>query len=95
MKTMRLAVQRGGDTKEYPVTPAVVVAFEREFKTGLGKAFGEGGENKAEHMYWLAWKATHAAGDVVKPFDGWLADLEGVDIVDDDVAPFDQAPSDG
>lgn len=92
MKAMKLAVQRGDDVNEYPVTPVVVVAFEREFKTGLGKAFGEGGEQRAEHMYWLAHKAAHTAGVVVKPFNEWLAEIDGVEVVEDDVAPFGGAP---
>ena len=70
---------------EYTVTPTVQVAFEREFKVGIAKAFGQ--EMRNEHLYWLTWKAMHAAGRVVKPFDGWLGELAAVEIVDDRSGP--------
>ena len=69
----------------YPVTPVVQVAFEREFKTGMGKAFQT--DMRSEHIYWLAWKAMHAAGKVVKPFDGWLGELASVEIVTNNTGP--------
>jgi hypothetical protein len=69
----------------YPVTPVVQVAFEREFRTGLSKAFQT--EMRNEHLYWLAWKAMHVAGKVVKPFDGWLNDLAAVEIVNENTGP--------
>lgn len=89
-----------GEAYQVKILPATIVAFERQFNTGLGKAFGEGASNKAEHMYWLAWKASHAkalAGGLppVKPFDAWIEGIEAVDIEDEDVIPFGEAPSDG
>ena len=69
----------------YPVTPVVQVAFEREFKVGIGKAFTV--DQRNEYLFWLAWKSMHAAGRVVKPFDGWLAELAGVETVDENVGP--------
>ena len=73
-------VTRDGDEREYEITPKVQVAFEREFKVGMGKAFQQ--EQKMEYVYWLAWKAAQAEGEVVKPFDGWLDTIKTVEIKD-------------
>lgn len=59
-----------GDVSKYPVTPRVQVDFERQFKVAMIEAFADA--PKMEHLYWLGWKASHAGGAVVKPFDGWL-----------------------
>lgn len=65
---------------EYPVTPLVQVQFEREFKTGIGKALST--EMRNEHLYWLSWSAMKAAGQTVKPWgDAFLAELEHVEPV--------------
>jgi hypothetical protein len=86
---MRVAFAAGSDMEDgtYSVTPVVQVAFEREYRIGIGRAFGEGGEMRQEHMFWLAWKAMHAAGKIVKPFDGWLEELAEIEIVNDVVPP--------
>jgi len=68
----------------YPVTPVVQVAFEREFRIGVGRAFSSD-DMRQEYVYWLAWKAMHCAGRVVKPFDEWLGDLTSVEVVADTV----------
>ena len=70
----------------YPLTPVVQVAFEREYKVGIARAFSED-TMKQEYVYWLGWKAMHAAGKTVKPFDQWLGDLTAVEIVNEAVGP--------
>ena len=82
MISMTLRVTVAGETNEYTVGPKVQVAFEREWKTGLPKAFST--EQRMEHMYWIAWKAQHAAGVAVKPFDTWLDSVENVEVVEGD-----------
>ena len=82
MISMTLRVTVAGETNEYTVGPKVQVAFEREWKTGLPKAFST--EQRMEHMYWIAWKAQQAAGVVVKPFDTWLDSVENVEVVEGD-----------
>ena len=85
--SLRVKFTNGSELEDgtYPVTPVVQVAFEREFKTGMGKAFQT--DMRSEHVYWLGWKAMHAAGKVVKPFDGWLGELAAVEIVTDSSGP--------
>jgi hypothetical protein len=78
-------VSNDGDV-EVPVTPKVVVQFEREFQTGLGRAFTN--DQKAEHMYWLAWKACGSK----KAFDSWLDDVQDVQIVQGDELPLSETP---
>ena len=82
MISLTLRVTHDGETNEYTVGPKVQVAFEREWKVGLPKAFAS--DQKVEHLYWLGWKAQQASGKVVKPFDGWLDGVESVEIVEAD-----------
>lgn len=86
MLTMRLTVVTTGGTDTYPVTPKVQVEFERQYKVGIASAFQD---PKVEYMYWIAWKASHAAGKVVKPFDSWLEDVIDVQLEDGATGPFD------
>lgn len=82
--TLRVITATGDE--EVGVTPRVVVAFEREFQTGLGRAFQT--DQKAEHMFWLAWKATTTK----KSFDSWLDDLVDVQIVEAAERPLPETP---
>lgn len=87
MLTMTLrVVRKDGSSSDYSMTPKVVVLFERQFGKGVGRAFQE--EQRAEHLYWLAWKSEHEAGKAVKPFDGWLDDIVDVQMIEDDAAPL-------
>lgn len=88
MISLTLKVTTEDGSKDYAVGPKVQVAFEREFKVGLPKAFSA--DQKVEHLYWLAWKASHAAGEVVKPFDGWLDTVQAVEVVGQDEVPLDR-----
>ena len=71
-------VRLGGSEYEFPVTPKVEVEFERKFGLGIGKAFQE---QKREHQHYLCWLAMKQAGHVVKPFDGWLDEVETTDVM--------------
>lgn len=82
--TLRV-VSDAGDV-EVGISPRVIVAFERQFQTGLGRAFST--DQKAEHLYWLAWKAT---GDS-RPFDTWLDSVVDVQIVSGDERPLSETP---
>lgn len=79
-----------GAPKSYPVGPRVQVDFEREYKLSMLSAFSS--DPKMEHLYWLGWKASHAAGAVVKPFDQWLDDVQSVEPdMGGDAGPLDDA----
>jgi hypothetical protein len=82
MINLTLRVTLDGTPNEYPISPKVQVAFEREWKVGLPKAFSN--DQKMEHLYWLGWKAQQSSGAVVKPFDGWLESVDSVEIVEDE-----------
>jgi hypothetical protein len=87
MALMSLAVVRdGGERVVVPVTPKVVVAAERQFHKSMASLFGE--DSSMEVLAWVAWKASHFAGQVVKPFDEWLDDIEMIEAVDEGRAPF-------
>jgi uncharacterized NAD(P)/FAD-binding protein YdhS len=82
--TLRI-VSEDGDV-EVPVKPSTIVAFEREFQTGLGRAFQT--DQKAEHVYWLAWKASSSK----KGFDVWLDTVFDVQIVQGNELPLSETP---
>lgn len=86
MINLTLRVETDEYDEEFLVTPRVQVAFEREFKIGLAKAFTN--EQKVEHMYWLAWKCVHASGKSVKPFDNWLDTVKTVEVRPGESGPF-------
>lgn len=82
--TLHVVTKQSDD--EVPVTPATIVAFERQFQTGLGRAFQT--DQKAEHIFWLAWKATGSK----KGFDSWLEDVVDVQIVEGRERPLLETP---
>jgi hypothetical protein len=68
-----------GSVNTYTVGPRQIVAFERQWKVGLAKAFQV--EQKMEHLFWLAWEAERASGSTVPPFgDAYLDSLLNVEI---------------
>ena len=71
-----VTVRRSGEVTTVKVTPAVIVAFERQYKVGVGQAFTE--NVKMEHLMWLAWEAERKSGTPVKPFDEWIEQLDAV-----------------
>jgi len=84
--SMTLRVTTDGHTEDVVIGPKVQVAFEREWKIGLPKAFGA--EQRLEYVYWLAWKAIGDSGRVVKLFDAWLETVENVEMIGADEAPL-------
>lgn len=90
MISLNLRVTTSAGTSDYTVGPKIQVAFEREFKVGLPKAFSA--DQKMEHLYWLAWKCAaeeaRTGGPAVKPFDGWLDAVESVEVVGVDADPL-------
>lgn len=77
-----IITMQDGTRHEHKITPAIEVAFEREFKGGIAKTFRD--HEKSEHLYWLAWECLRRNGTVVPPFgDKFLDTLESVEIGDD------------
>ena len=75
--------------------PAAIVAFERHWSLGIGKAMSE---VRVEHLAWLAhraaWQEAQAGnGPAVKPFDTWLDLLDDIEAVgdEDDESPLSSA----
>jgi len=94
--SMKITLRVCHDGTEAVLTagPAVIVAFERKWGIGIGKAMAE---VRVEHLAWLAhqaaWReAKHGDGPGVKPFDGWLDALEDIEAVgEDDSDPLSSA----
>lgn len=85
--TLRVVTKTSDD--EIEVSPRVIVEFERQFQTGIGRAFQN--DQRLEHIYWLAWKASKDT----KPFEQWLDDVVDVQIVTDDERPLSDSQSPG
>jgi len=81
MANFSLSVKMEGEDEAqvFPVKPRTVMAFERHFKVGLGTAFTK--EPRMEHQYWLGWECMRSSGQVVKPFDQWLNDVDECEII--------------
>ena len=96
--SMKITLRVCHDGTESVLTagPAAIVAFERKWGLGIGKAMAE---VKVEHLAWLAhqaaWRKAKAGdGPAVKPFDDWLDALEDIEAVgeDDDEIPLAGTP---
>jgi len=85
MAGFNISVTIDGEEQLLPVKPKSVVAFERQFKMGLTRAFGA--DQKMEHIYWLGWEAMRASGVVVKPFDQWLDTVDECQLVPKEADP--------
>lgn len=86
MISLSLHIKTDSTSGTYVIGPKTQVAFEREWKIGLPKAFGD--QQKMEYVYWLAWRAMQDGGAVVKPFETWLETVESVEMVGSDEAPL-------
>jgi hypothetical protein len=86
MMRMRVVPLEGAPI-EVPVTPKVIVAAERHFKTSMAKLFNP--DNVSfEAMSWIAWQAMQHSGHVVKTFDLWLDGIENIESIDEPSAPL-------
>jgi hypothetical protein len=72
-----------GTSIEYRVTPRTMVAFEKEYKTSISKAFSADNIH-VEHLYWLAWDSERIATGNAKPFMSWLESIDAVEPVIDE-----------
>lgn len=68
----------------FPVKPRTVLAFERKFGMGMAKAFSQ--DQRHEHVYFLAWEAMRSSGNVVKPFETWLEEVDEVELLPKDAS---------
>ncbi len=85
MISLNLRVVTEEGSRDYEVRPKTVVEFERQFGMGVGKAFQN--EQRAEHVYWIAWRAIKDSGQTVKPFDAWLDSVHDVQMLEGDDRP--------
>ena len=90
-----LRIVHDGSERLLVAGPAAIVAFERHWSLGIGKAMSE---VRVEHLAWLAhraaWQEAQAGnGPAVKPFDTWLDALEDIEAVgdEDDDSPLSSA----
>jgi hypothetical protein len=79
MASFNVQVVIGDQTHIFPVKPRTVLAFERKFAMGMGKAFTQ--DQRHEHIYFLGWESMRSSGHVVKPFEAWLDEVEEVELI--------------
>jgi hypothetical protein len=75
-----------GSEETYSILPVTNVAFERQYRMGLGQAAKD---PHSEHTYWIAWDCERRSGRVVKPFDEWLETVAEVSAKAEDGNPTD------
>ena len=84
---MRLQITlTDGEQSTHDLTPAIRVAFERNFKCGFWKRLRD--EQREEDGFWLAWECLRRdallKGSSVLPFgEQFLETLADVELVDD------------
>lgn len=76
--TIRVSVN--GEVHTAPLRPAVIVAFERQYKLGWLAAFTN--PDRLEHQLWIAWEALRRHGIAVKPFDEFVSEVDGLPEID-------------
>jgi hypothetical protein len=79
MASFNVQVVMGDHTHVFPVKPRTILAFERKFAMGMGKAFTQ--DHRHEHIFFLGWEAMRSSGHVVKPFESWLEEVEEVELI--------------
>jgi hypothetical protein len=85
-----------GRLGEYPITPVLQMGFERSYHVGIDR-LGENNEG-ALNTYRLAFfvQGKHQADlpeGLLPTFDNWAETIEGVEVVTEDIGPFDPAAS--
>ncbi len=84
MNRLTVSVERrDGSREEFPIYPSAILAFERQTKTSMARAFSTD-DVKMEHLYLVAYLAEKDSGAVVKIFDEYVKQLAYVEVA---VAP--------
>jgi hypothetical protein len=79
MLTWQLSVTKTDGTQHtYRIGAPHIVAFERQFGMGLGRAFSE--DQKMEHVLWLAWTADKRQNQTAQTFDEYLDTVSDIDL---------------
>lgn len=89
-----MSVTRHGTPQTVTIAPVDIVAFERAFGIGFGKAFGNAEEMRLEHQLWMAWSASKRTGSTTESFDAWMAEVEEIG-QEADATPLDGTPQPG
>lgn len=76
-----ISVSLDGVRKSAPIRPSVIVAFERQWRVGWLSAFS-GEDSKIEHQCWVMWEAMKRDGQVVKPFDDFVNEIEDLPTIE-------------
>ena len=67
-----------GENHTITTAPVDVVAFERAFGMGMGKAFTKVDDLHLEYQSWIAWHAMKRQGKTSEDFEAWLNGLEQI-----------------
>lgn len=76
-----------GSSYEINAGPKAIVESERHFSKPMTQLFSHDNASY-EALCFLAWRATQLSNRVVKPFDEWLGDVEGIEPVEDSPVPL-------
>ena len=92
---IELSLTHTGQPIKLTTAPIDLVAFERQYGTGVAKAFTF--ENmRFEHQLWLAWYSLHRRKLTTDDFDTWMVGVEEFgDPEQVPVVPLDETPNTG
>jgi len=72
-----------GEVTDHQITPAIEMAFELHFKSGIHKTFRE--QERQSDIYWLAWECLRKSGVTVPMFGlEFVETLNKVEVLDDE-----------
>jgi hypothetical protein len=85
---MRLRVtETDGGSYDLNIGPKVIVEVERHFKKSMAQLFNADNASY-EALCYVAWRGSQIAGKIVKPFDEWLGEIDGIEAVDEKAVPL-------
>jgi hypothetical protein len=71
--------RRDGTREEFPIYPSAILAFERQTKGSMSRAFSTEHPNMSD-LYLVAYLAEKDSGTVVKIFDEYVKQLAHVEV---------------
>ena len=90
---IKLKVTHNGTEQELTAKPVDLGAFETEHNCSI-TIFEK--EQKATHLFWVAWHIARRTKLTTLDYQDWLEDLDDIEVLDEvAAAPLDPAPSPG
>lgn len=76
MAKITVTARWDGVERTAPLTPAIKMAFERQYNVAWNNAFSDVRTTRDEWDLWVGWEAMRRAGHAPPPFEQWVERLE-------------------